>query len=726
MQATLPGQISSRQLAMVLNVSERAVQKRAKRAGWPRVVKSVQGGNTYLYMVSGLPEEIRATLAARIKPTFAGTAAQSGYNRAKELTAELAAAEQSRRQAKESGLAAYEKLPDSRKTEAKARVEILRARDAFLTAADLPKKKGTTIFIREYRAGAIKLPGWIEQAAGTHDGKISLSWASLYRWERAFTECGLAGLAGQYEANRTTSIAKHMQDFIRGLLTERPHLGIPTVHQAVEARFAGQEIPSKSAVRRFVKKWRTDNQSLILYTTSFDQWRSNHMIALGKADEPVTRLNQIWEFDSTPGDILLTDGRYNLIGVVDVYSRRAKLHVTPTSKSEAIAALTRRAILDWGVPETAKTDNGSDYVSSHMVRVFESLEIDQMLCRPFHPEDKPHIERFFWTVLHGIVELLPGYIGHSVAERKQIQDRQSFAQRIMKQGEEPVEIKMNSEQFQKICDRWCDAVYHHNTHGGLNGKTPDQMVRGWTQPVRRITDERALDILLSPAPDRNGTRVVGKDGIHVQNGTFIAAELGPHVGKTVFVLLDPIDYGTIYVFLIQPDGSKEFSCRAVDPFRTGHDRAEIASRARAIQDRVMREGRRELKRIAKEAAVDEIGKEILSFREQKRANVHRFPSPSEPYETFAMQEAARAVDDIRKSQLGPVPIDITTDQERAAAELIDMAAIKNENRPLPATAQEKYEQLEADLRCGIDLTDADLAWMKRYELWLETGERASQ
>ena len=126
-------------------------------------------------------------------------------------------------------------------------------------------------------------------------------------------------------------------------------------------------------MRRFVAKWRHANKSLIQYVTSFDQWRSNHMIALGKADEPVTRLNQIWEFDSTPGDVMLTDGRYSLIGVIDVYSRRAKLHVTPTSKSAAIAALTRRAILDWGVPETAKTDNGSDYVSAHMVRVFESL-----------------------------------------------------------------------------------------------------------------------------------------------------------------------------------------------------------------------------------------------------------------------------------------------------------------------------------------------------------------
>ena len=185
---------------------------------------------------------------------------------------------------------------------------------------------------------------------------------------------------------------------------------------------------------------------------------------------------------------------------------------------------------------------------------------------------------------------------------------------------------MTAAELQEICDRWCSAVYHHNAHKGLSGYTPSEMARAWTQPIRRITDERALDVLLSPAPDREGTRVITKTGIHVQNGTFIAPELGPHVGKTVFVLLDPTDYGTIYVFLINTNGSKEFLCRAVDPLRTGHDRNQIARQAREIQDRVMREGRRELKRIAREAATEEIGKEILAFRERQRSNVTPCPS----------------------------------------------------------------------------------------------------
>ena len=132
----------------------------------------------------------------------------------------------------------------------------------------------------------------------------------------------------------------------------------------------------------------------------------------------------------------------------------------------------------------------------------------------------------------------------------------------------------------------------------------------------------------------------------------------------------------------------------------------------------MREGRRELKRIAREAATEEIGKEILAFRERQRSNVHPLPQRSETYTTPAMEEAARAVEEIRIAQLGPQPIGISEEEEKAASNLIEMANARHQ-RPLPATKQEKYEQLQEDLIGGLDLPDKDLAWMKRYEMYLE-------
>ena len=716
---------SSPQISTALGIGERAVRKRAQSEGWPVIFRRGLGGSSRVYLTSGLPDSVRAALTGLATDRRPSTvSAQAGAARARTLSAEAAAAEEAKRQAREAGLAAFALLPEAKQAEARARREILNARDAFVASAGLPKKTGTALFIREYRAGAIALPEWIAQALSVRQGGLALSWATMHRWERAFADGGIAALASGYKCTRDTAIAQHMQEFIVGLLSVRPHLGIPMVRMALEARYDGQAIPSESALRRYITRWRDEHKSLILYHTYPDKWRNLHMSAQGSRSEHVTRLNQVWEFDSTPGDVMLTDGRHSLIGVIDVYSRRAKLQVTPTSRSSAIAALTRRSILDWGVPEVALTDNGQDYVSTHLVRVFEDLGVEQVLCDPFHPEQKPHIERFFRTFSHSIVEMLPGYIGHSVADRKQIEDRRSFAQRIMDQGSDPVEVGLSAAEFQSICDRWCNAVYHRSVHHALN-KSPMQAAREWTAPVRSIADERTLDILLSPAPDRQGTRVIEKDGIRVQGGLYIAAELAPYIKETAAVLLDATDWGTIYVFRIHSDGSREFLCRAVDPDRTGHDRAEIAARSRAIQDRYFREGSRELKRLSKQAAADQIGMEILAHREKQIASVREFPAASETYSTPALDQAARVVDDIRTSAMGPQPIPISDDESRSAAELIDMHQARRNSRPLPATAHEKYEQIMEDMRMGADVPDASLAWAKRYEVWLETGQWAA-
>jgi transposase InsO family protein len=723
--AALPNHISTRDLAALLRITERAVRLRADRGQWPRVYMRGQGGHSYHYLTAGLSAEIRATMLKHIDTAPSHPAANAGRACALNLHRQITEADKANRQAKEAGLAAFNLLPPARKQQALAREQILKARDAFIIAADLPKKQGSKLFVREYGAGTLDLPEWVIKAAGSRKGTPTLSWPTLHRWEKAYAEEGLAGLAGGYKPGRKTALPDHMSKFIEAMLVKFPHATIPHITNGLKARFAGQAMPSSAAVRRFVKTWKQKNANLYLYLTNPDAWKNKHLAAFGKADEIITRLNQLWEFDSTPGDIMLTDGRHTLIGVIDVYSRRAKIHVSPTSKSAAVAALTRKALLDWGVPETAKTDNGADYVSEHLVRVFESLEIHQHLCTAFSPEEKPHIERFFGTLARDLVELLPGYIGHSVAERKAIEARRSFAQRLMRCGDDPVEINMTADQLQQILDRWCHAVYHQNPHNSLGGKTPAQTAREWTAPIRRISDPRTLDILLSPAPDNHGLRTIQKKGVKIDNAWFVAPELAPLIGEQVFVLLDATDYGTIYVFTLESDDSRTYLCTAVNPERTGHDRAQIAARAKAVQKQFISEGSKQLKKAARQAAVAAIGTEILEYREHQIANIREFPKPDEEHLTDDMGQAARVVDDLHRKALGPQPIEITAEQEASASRLIDMNQARMNSRPLPATAQEKYEQLCDDLRAGMDVSDADLAFMKRHELWLETGERAT-
>jgi len=698
--------------------TERAIQLRATREGWRYQDTSCRGGKRREYHVSSLPEQTRVALAGKsvkVALTPVGHAAELGAAMGHKIRRQEAEAAESNRIAREKGLAAFSQLPMIRQREAAAKHELLKMRDAYIRAAVLPLKRGSIQFAADIMSGSIELPTDIAKAI-SRKGKLSVSWSSLNRWQQDYDGQGLVGLAGRYVSRAgATTVPQDMQNFIIGIKTHHPHIKDRMVMAALDARFNGRPLPKHSAVRRFMRRWEKDNASLLLFVSNPDAWKNKHMFAFGTADEDIHSLNQLWEFDSTPADVMLTDGRHSILGVIDVFTRRLKLHVSPTSKATAVAALTRRALIDWGVPEVAKTDNGKDYISNHMVRVFVSLGIDQVLCTPFESQEKPHIERAFRTFSHDIVELLPGYIGHSVADRKAIEARRSFASRIMNKESDPIEIKMTAAELQTLCDRWTEAVYHHNRHSALNC-TPAEMVRAWKEPVRRINDERALDILLSEAPGNNGKRTVGKKGILVDTARFISDDM-PETGTDVKVLLDSTDLGTIYVFDLV---SGEFLCVAHDPTRKGISRTEVAAKAKARQKKVMQEGSKMLRKMAKEAHADTIAEEILNHRESKLANVIELPKPSEDYTSPALEEAAkvvRALDGL---------INNSSDDEEMAALLNSIDTEKQTEKierqrqlesgitPLFGTATERYDWIKTRVRQQPGLNAAEVDFLDDF------------
>jgi transposase len=719
---------SAKELSKILDVHLTTAIRRAEKESWKYTWRKGPRGAVKKYLAPLLPEDIRikvarhtaingsgvtspspvAAMSANATPP--GVGAQAGALLGQTRVADDAESAEQTRINRERGLASFNQLPKQRQHEAEARLEILQARDAFIKAACLPIKRGSQAFALEYCEGNLNLPAAITKIIGP-----TLSWSTLNRWQQSYKDAGLAGLASGYKSPNKgkTTLSPPQRELIKGLLTAHPHISLVKIMSSLEARFDGS-VPHISSVRRYVKRWTKKHQSLLLYIANPDAWKNKHQTAQGDASAQVSRLNQVWEFDSTPTDVMLKDGRYNLIGVIDVYSRRPKLLVSPTSKAIAIAALTRRAILDWGVPEIAKTDNGADYVSKHLVRVFDDLEVDQVLCQPFTPESKPHIERFFKTFSHDIMELLPGYIGHSVADRKAIEARRSFADRLMKKGGDPVELnKMTAAELQDICDRWCRAIYEQNQHGGLNGKTPAAMARDWAEPTRRITDVRALDLLLSEAPGGDGTRIVHKKGVKVDNTFFIAAEL-PEPGTKVRVLLDQADYGTIYIF----DGeTRDYICTAVDPIRTGHDRAEIAAKSKAIQKTIMREGSKELKKIARQTAAQDIHMEILEHREGQIAGIVDFPKATKDYTTPALDQAAKAV--IGHDQANREQEEMDELLEDLAAERQEEVVVYEEQKatgivPLFTSSTERYQWIRDQIVGGRELTAEEIIFLDEF------------
>ncbi len=280
---------------------------------------------------------------------------------------------------------------------------------------------------------------------------------TLRNWGRLFAREGLGGLAPKWGAHRKGSGLidqdAAMRATVEDMLLAHPGGSLRTVLRLLKARFPEERIPSRRTLEIWAAKWREAHPDLAAFAKSPDDYKSRVKLVAGNASEGVLRLNQRWEADSTPNDVLLSDGkRATLVGVIDVWSRRVKIVVSRSSSAAAVAACIRKAILAWGAPETLVTDNGSDYASDHIGRVCEALQIEQKLCVVYSPEQKPHIERFHGTFTRGLATLLEGFIGHNVAQRKAIEARKSFADRLGDKDAEPPELRMTAAELQTFCD----------------------------------------------------------------------------------------------------------------------------------------------------------------------------------------------------------------------------------------------------------------------------------
>ena len=476
----------------------------------------------------------------------------------------------------------------------------------------------------------------------------------------------MRALLARKSPGRPPKIEGEVREILEALDNHNPaHLTAKHCHRTVLARLG--HAPSRSTI----SAWLTARRRACAYERSAvadpDRHRSHRKPAGGDAAAHVHRLNQEWELDSTPADVICADGlRYAVVVAIDIWSRRTRGLVAPTSRATAIAALFRRCLLDWGVPELVRTDEGADYTSRHVVGVIEDLELDHDICPPHSPDSKPFVERVIKTIAHDLFANLPGFTGHNVAQAQALRARKSYAarrragrarnqDRARCEGDvETFRVALSADELQDYLDRWCDDLYGREPHDGLGGLSPFERVNSWTGELRRIVDERALDALLA-APADDGWRTVRKGGIRLGNVDYIAGPLGGIVGERVRVRHDPADLDRLFVY--RADGG--FVCVAVDPARTSTDRAAVAramTRAYNERSRATRAHARDLaKRHRPERAMADVldkaaenaGRVVTLprlARSARGSDTARLRRDGETYETPALRQAARAAD----------------------------------------------------------------------------------
>lgn len=705
---------SAKEIAIYTGETPQGINKKATNQQWKSQPRKGKGGGREYHM-SSLPSETRQAIAANamLQETEEVAAARQAAGAIAKSTPAAEKASPSEAALKAAALNGKEA------DRADAKLEVIRCISQIKALGSLSWADAVTA----YNNGS----GNVSQSTETHYPKVSLP--SFTRWRKALEQQGPAALAGNYGNRRGQSVIDsqpELKAFVIAFITNATSGNHNLLMQACEARFSGSQtqLPSISSLRRWVNNWKTDNAELLMAITAPDQYKNKAMLAHGSADGDIHYLNQRWESDATPADIMCTDGRHSIVGIIDIYSGRAHLLVAKTSKAETVMLCVRHGLLNWGKPDELLVDNGQDFKSKHVERILLSLDINKTHTNPFSGWEKPFIERLFRSFSHNWLELAPGFVGHNVSEREALRARKSFSDRLFKKNS-VIEAEMTGAELQTLCNEWINNHYMHQAQKRLGNRSPFQMVTNWREPVPSIDNPAALDLLLAKAPGNDGIRTISKKGISHQGRYYIHPQLAAHpTGTKVQTLCDPADIGRLVVFIQHPK-TMEYICTAECPELTGINEQEWAATAKKIQTARVQSAKAAAKAAAKKIGTDDILQEIRNHAAEKTAHIVSLPGPTQGHQTPALSAAADAI----KSNT-PAARNAQQEQQHQAA----MASIKTAmQRPTDdhgnvviETAKQRYERwlrYHASIENGAELSPQQQGF---YNAFKNTPEYEAQ
>ena len=301
--------------------------------------------------------------------------------------------------------------------------------------------------------------------------------------------------------------------------------------------------------------------------------------------------NQQWEVDATPLDIMAkvphNDGirdytnkepsedyhlvRAQLIRVIDNCSGASVCGLFESSNSYANVRLIYKALSILGKPEIIKGDNGADYVSEHLQSVIADLSIDYIATGKARGDEKCKIERSFRTLQHSReFESLPGFIGHNVGQRQQIEAQAST--KLEKLSGVATNVKGDFMWWWEL-ENWIDNFLAH--------KDADKYEQHTAASDRDLINAYRL-------LGKRMQKKVSSEGIRHRNTHYLSFEMWQHIqiGDTVQVI-ENIDNSS-QLFLYNND---QFICEINDKRTLPEELTveEIKASKKAYKQRVVKD-----------------------------------------------------------------------------------------------------------------------------------------
>ncbi len=267
--------------------------------------------------------------------------------------------------------------------------------------------------------------------------RTRISRSAILRWIRLYNESGghLESLnpKDRSDNGRSRAIDEETGLNLIHLRREMPDATVPVLIRIMNERglSAPGKDPKSTTVYRFLH-----NQNLMKPPEGQNQDRRKF-----EAELP----NDIWQSDVMHGPMVTVGERKRksyLIAFIDDHSR-----LIPYARfylSEKLASFSdafEKALLKRGLPRKLYVDNGAAYRSKHLEHITASLGIALIHARPYKPEGKGKIERFFRTV------------------------RMQFLTEV---------DRMSLDELNGAFDLWIRQVYHQRVHSGTGKKPLDR------------------------------------------------------------------------------------------------------------------------------------------------------------------------------------------------------------------------------------------------------------
>lgn len=578
-----------------------------------------------------------------------------------------------------------------------ARLFVLGAFEEFIRANNMTVRDGLVMFSHAWASKAIVAPDWVRETI------TNTSRPALVRWRAIRRDQGddALGLDGR---GRPSALDGEQRMLVLAHKARQNFLSADQIRDIIADRFGSA--PDERTVRRHVAALESGHRNELMAIRDPDGYRSKIEIAATNATY-AAGLNDLWQIDASPADVMLRGKRRHSVYVcLDIWSRRKKILVTQTPRAAAVALLMRKCILDWGVPARVKTDNGSDFVAKSTKRMLTALGITHEISPPYDPKSKGNVERAIGTFQRGLA-MCPGFIGHSVADRKVIESRKAFSKRLGMKEEDIFEVEMDLPEFQGWCDSWSDRIYGQKSHSSIR-TTPMLKAASWQGEIKRLSQPEALDVLLAPVAGGkgDGVRKVTKQGIKIGGEYYMTSAAWP--GEEVLVRMDPADLGRAIVFAL--DG-ETFLGEAICAPLAGLDPVAVAMQVKAAQKEHEKQATSTIRKEMRKIGPRDVMEAALRQADKRAATVTYFERPATGYSTPALDAAAAAAGHQQSAR------DYSAEEmQRTAAPVVQIPT--RQQRRTSQTDQvgdfQRAVDLEEAAAHGRALSEADAAWLRSY------------